>query len=223
MRAHPSLNGILFGTAEGSLKPRRHRIAGGGDLYPLKSVIHDWDDERVVTILLHCRQVIPDHGRLLITEPVIPTVGPSVHALIYLSDLVNVGGRNTPRQIPAHRCPACRANRQTCRSDLSVRSRSANDTSCSAGWSPAPVARPSWAVPWATEHGELCARECPVNGSIALSVVAEGEAHPRRMRCRRSRKPARPYICLLISLVLVLTPSVPPLWYSLVRAARTAS
>ena len=34
---------------------------------------------------------------------------------------------------------------------------------------------------------------------------------PRRIRWRRRVKPARPYICLLIILVLVLTPSVRPL------------
>jgi hypothetical protein len=41
--------------------------------------------------------VIPDHGRLLIIEPVLPdAVDPSIPALFYLSDLnmlVNVGGR----------------------------------------------------------------------------------------------------------------------------------
>jgi hypothetical protein len=63
----------------------------------LKSVIHDWDDERAATILRHCRQVIPDHGRLLIVEPVLPEiVDSSLPPVMYLSDLnmlVNVGGR----------------------------------------------------------------------------------------------------------------------------------
>ena len=45
---------------------------------------------------------------------------------------------------------------------------------------------------------------------------------PSRIRWRRRAKPARPYICLLIILVLVLTPSVRPLWYGRVTAAVAA-
>ncbi len=42
------------------------------------------------------------------------------------------------------------------------------------------------------------------------------------MRWRRRVKPARPYICLLIIFVLLLTPSVRPLWYGSVTAAVAA-
>src|SRR5690242_16111143 len=42
------------------------------------------------------------------------------------------------------------------------------------------------------------------------------------MRWRSRVKPARPYICLLIILVLVLTPSVRPLWCGRVSAAVAA-
>lgn len=73
----------------------------GGDAYLLKSIVHDWDDERAGTILAHCRAVMPANGRLLIVEPVLPaTVGPDVPPTIYLSDLtmlVNVGGRERTR------------------------------------------------------------------------------------------------------------------------------
>ena len=44
----------------------------------------------------------------------------------------------------------------------------------------------------------------------------------RRMRCRSRVKLARPYICRLIILVLVLTPSVRPLWCGSVSAAVAA-
>ncbi|MGK5551448.1 methyltransferase [Actinomadura kijaniata] len=116
LAAHPSLRGILFDSPEGLAQADRTlrdrgvadrcaletgdffaAVPPGGDLYLLKSVIHDWDDERAATILRHCRKVIPDGGRLLIVEPVLPpAVDPSVPALTYLSDLnmlVNVGGR----------------------------------------------------------------------------------------------------------------------------------
>ncbi|MFV2175650.1 methyltransferase [Actinomadura sp. LOL_016] len=116
LRAHPSLRGILFDTPEGLAQAdgtlREHGVAdrcalesgdffaavpGGGDLYLLKSVIHDWDDDRAATILRHIRRVIPDQGRLLIVEPVLPdTVTSALPPAMYLSDLnmlVNVGGR----------------------------------------------------------------------------------------------------------------------------------
>ncbi|GAA3519365.1 hypothetical protein GCM10023075_81460 [Streptosporangium album] len=47
-------------------------------------------------------------------------------------------------------------------------------------------------------------------GSVSLSVVTERQA--RRMRWRSSVKPARPCIWRMMRLVLVFTPSVPPLW-----------
>ncbi|MBE1536914.1 methyltransferase [Actinomadura algeriensis] len=116
LRANPSLRGVLFDTSEGLAQAeatlREHGVAdrcalepgdffaavpGGGDLYLLKSVIHDWDDDLAATILRHIRRVIPDRGRLLIMEPVLPdTVTSVLPAAMYLSDLnmlVNLGGR----------------------------------------------------------------------------------------------------------------------------------
>lgn len=116
LAANPQLRGILFDTAHGSaqaaavfgdagLTERCDIQVGdffasappGADLYVLKSVLHDWDDERCATILRLVRRVVPDHGGLLIIEPVLPPiVDGSVPARTYLSDLnmmVNVGGR----------------------------------------------------------------------------------------------------------------------------------
>ncbi|MEU7135071.1 methyltransferase [Streptomyces sp. NPDC046261] len=116
LRAHPGPRGVVYDTAEG-LAQAPERLAGegvadrvtltvgdffasapaGGDLYLLKSVIHDWNDEQCVTILRHIRDVIPADGTLLIVEPVMPaTVSGETTELTYLSDLnmlVNVGGR----------------------------------------------------------------------------------------------------------------------------------
>ncbi|MFD7015275.1 methyltransferase [Streptomyces sp. NPDC059928] len=121
--AHPGLTGVLYDTAQGlaqapktlqqhGLTPRCSLIAGdffrsvpaGSDLYLIKSVLHDWTDEQAVTILSHCRQVLPPGGRVLIVEPVLPEVV-ATHdaddAVTYLSDLnmlVNVGGRERTRK-----------------------------------------------------------------------------------------------------------------------------
>jgi hypothetical protein len=120
LREHPAARGVLYDTTAGlsqaeatlrqaAVEDRCTTVAGdfftsvpeGGDLYLLKSVLHDWDDERAAVILGHSRTVIPDHGRLLIVEPVLPdTVDGSAPAVMYLSDLnmlVNLGGRERTR------------------------------------------------------------------------------------------------------------------------------
>ena len=47
-------------------------IPSGGDLYVIKKVIHDWDDERALQILTNCRNTMSASGRLLLIEPVVP-------------------------------------------------------------------------------------------------------------------------------------------------------
>ncbi|KUL38709.1 methyltransferase [Streptomyces sp. NRRL F-4489] len=129
LRAHPGLRGILFDRPEGLAQagPRLARdgladrcalVTGdffatapeGADAYLLKSVIHDWNDERCARILGHIRRVVPDDGRLLILEPVLPErTGPGDDAISYLSDLnmlVNVGGRERTRDDFARLCEA---------------------------------------------------------------------------------------------------------------------
>jgi O-methyltransferase/methyltransferase family protein len=120
LAGNPHLQGILFDTAEGLAQADAtfkdagvadrcqtrvgdffREAPGGADLYMLKSVIHDWDDDRCHTILSHVRSVTPDDGRLLIIERVLPpTVDGTVPPQTYLSDLnmlVNVGGRERTR------------------------------------------------------------------------------------------------------------------------------
>ena len=48
------------------------RVPAGGDAYLLSHIIHDWNEEQCLTILGHCRNVIPRDGRLLIVETVLP-------------------------------------------------------------------------------------------------------------------------------------------------------
>jgi hypothetical protein len=47
-------------------------IPSGADTYLFRH-IHDWTDEQSVQILKNCRKVIPNNGRLLIIEAVVPT------------------------------------------------------------------------------------------------------------------------------------------------------
>jgi hypothetical protein len=43
-----------------------------GDAYTLKSILHDWDDERCTTILTRCRDRTRPSGKVLLIECVIP-------------------------------------------------------------------------------------------------------------------------------------------------------
>ena len=47
-------------------------VPSGGDAYVLKSVVHDWDDDRAVAILSTCRRAMPARGRLLLVDWVVP-------------------------------------------------------------------------------------------------------------------------------------------------------
>jgi SAM-dependent methyltransferase len=47
-------------------------VPAGGDAYLLSHVIHDWNEDRCLTILGHCRKAIKPDGRLLIVEMVLP-------------------------------------------------------------------------------------------------------------------------------------------------------
>ena len=53
-------------------------VPGGGDVYVLSRVLHDWDDEKAVRILKSCRDAMPDHGRgrVLIVDAIL---GERVH------------------------------------------------------------------------------------------------------------------------------------------------
>lgn len=47
-------------------------LPSGADAYLLAHVIHNWNDEQALTILRAVRAAIPDHGRLLLVEVVLP-------------------------------------------------------------------------------------------------------------------------------------------------------
>jgi hypothetical protein len=72
-------------------------VPAGADAYLMKSVIHDWDDEKSLAILRNCRKAMRGEARLLIVEVIVPEeIGASpLDAMIAGADLnmlVNTGG-----------------------------------------------------------------------------------------------------------------------------------
>jgi hypothetical protein len=69
-------------------------VPSGGDAYILKSIIHDWDDERAIAILRSCHRVMTGNGKLLLVEAVVPRSSePHFSKFVDLNMLVMTGGR----------------------------------------------------------------------------------------------------------------------------------
>lgn len=69
-------------------------VPAGGDLYMLKWIIHDWDDERSVTILRNIRKGIAPGGRVILIETIVPSGEQRSFANLFdLNMLVMTGGR----------------------------------------------------------------------------------------------------------------------------------
>jgi hypothetical protein len=110
LRRHPEMRGILFdlpgvvGRAEiraAGLADRCRVIGGsfldgvpdGADAYLLRHIVHNWDDERAVSILRNVRGVMGRGARLLVVERVIPPGnGPLFGKFMDLTMLVVHGG-----------------------------------------------------------------------------------------------------------------------------------
>lgn len=70
------------------------QVPSGGDLYLLKWILHDWNDDASVTILKNCRTAIAEHGTLLIIDTVIPPGNvPAAGKFIDLNMMVLSGGQ----------------------------------------------------------------------------------------------------------------------------------
>ncbi len=69
-------------------------VPPGADAYLLCGVVHDWDDNRVITILRNCRRAMTKNGRLLLVDMVVPdTDSKSFSKVLDLNMLVMTGGR----------------------------------------------------------------------------------------------------------------------------------
>ncbi|MEM8962570.1 MAG: methyltransferase [Acidobacteriota bacterium] len=70
-------------------------IPAGADCYILSQILHDWTDDDCIRILEEIRLALPDNGRLLIVEQLLPerVDGQSAAVVMDLYMLVTTGGR----------------------------------------------------------------------------------------------------------------------------------
>ncbi|WP_309115023.1 methyltransferase [Saccharothrix sp.] len=113
--AHPHLSGVCFDSAAGvaeaagvlaaaGVSERCEVVAGdffssvpgGGDLYVIKSVFQDWDDENARRLLRTVRESMPVDATLLIVGSVLPDRANTENPVMFYTDinmLVTAGGR----------------------------------------------------------------------------------------------------------------------------------
>jgi len=69
-------------------------VPGGGDLYLLKFILHDWSDDECVTILRRVREAMAPNARVVVVEMLITSGGPPSPApLLDLNMLVLLTGK----------------------------------------------------------------------------------------------------------------------------------
>jgi SAM-dependent methyltransferase len=112
LEANPALRGTIFeradvvpraeaALAKRGLSSRCRAVAGDffdsvpeADLYILKIILHDWDDQQSVSILRNCARAMRPNGRVVLVERLFPEHGdPGEAALSDLNMLVLLPGR----------------------------------------------------------------------------------------------------------------------------------
>jgi len=113
LRAHPALRGVLMDQphvvasaqavlAEAGVAERCAVVGGdffeevpsGGDIYTLRRIIHDWDDERGSLILRSCARALGPGGKVLVIEDVVAPGSEALNTTFRdLQMLVMTGGR----------------------------------------------------------------------------------------------------------------------------------
>lgn len=113
LKATPQARGVIFDQPEvvagataaiaaAGMQSRIEAVGGdffesvptGGDAYVMKHIIHDWDDERAVTIFRNIHRAMNDGGRVLIVESVVPPGNtPDLGKLMDVHMFVMTGGR----------------------------------------------------------------------------------------------------------------------------------
>jgi hypothetical protein len=116
--AHPGMRGTLFDLPRVLEGARAHleakgvrdrcelvggsffeRVPPGADAYILRSILHDWDDEDAVRILQNVRRAVPDSGRVLVIDDLVPSgLGPELEKLIDLNMMTVLRGRERTRE-----------------------------------------------------------------------------------------------------------------------------
>jgi hypothetical protein len=112
LRRYPAMQGVLFdlpGVVErakanieaAGLEGRCRVVAcnffegvpPGADAYFMRHIIHDWDDDKSITILRNCRQAMSQGGKLLVVEGVVPPGNePAISKFFDLAMMVLPGG-----------------------------------------------------------------------------------------------------------------------------------
>jgi orsellinic acid C2-O-methyltransferase len=108
LKANPEVHGIVFDLTHATEKGRLYfqeigfadrcefvsgnffeSVPSGANAYVLKSVIHNWNDERAGVILQRCAQAMAGSGKLILVERIVPRrLEPSAaHRAIALMDL----------------------------------------------------------------------------------------------------------------------------------------
>jgi hypothetical protein len=123
LQAHPGMRGILFDVAAGLAGARENMqaadlhdrvtfvegsffesVPGGGDVYLLKSIVHDWEDSKAKQILQACRAAMSATSKVVLVERDMPEriddPGFALQAVMMdLHMMVVLGGRErTPSQ-----------------------------------------------------------------------------------------------------------------------------
>jgi hypothetical protein len=115
LRAHPHLSGVVFDSPSGVAEAGAvltdagvgdrcevrsgnffEAVPGGGDLYMIKSVFQDWDDDNARALLRTCRAHMPATATLLIVGSVLPDTATTTEPVMFYTDvnmLVTAGGR----------------------------------------------------------------------------------------------------------------------------------
>ena len=113
LKKHPTLKGILYdlpgvteraksALGEAGLADRCQVVGGsffesipsGADAYLMRHIIHDWDDDKSMTILRNVHKAMKENGRLLLIEGVISDDNsPSFGKLLDLTMLTIPGGK----------------------------------------------------------------------------------------------------------------------------------
>lgn len=113
LKKHPTLKGLLYdlpgvvqrasgALAAAGLADRCQVVGGnffesipsGADAYLMRHIIHDWDDEKAITILKNTHRAMRDDGVLLVIEGVIvPGNDPDFGKLLDLTMLTIPGGK----------------------------------------------------------------------------------------------------------------------------------
>jgi ubiquinone/menaquinone biosynthesis C-methylase UbiE len=113
LKKNPHLKGVLFDAPQviegararleaNGVADRCETVAGdffkavpaGGDAYVMKWIIHDWDDEKAITILKNLRGQMQPNGRLIVVETVVPENDePHFSKFFDLNMMVMTGGK----------------------------------------------------------------------------------------------------------------------------------